>query len=274
MPNPLYHIAVSSLISATSYVITQSPQIAIITFAVGTSIDGDHLLDVLISKDKESIKDVVKPSFYERQNKIYVPLHSYELAVIFLILTALLNQHDFGIWVTLSFIAHVGLDQVFYRPHPLFYFGLFRVYKRFSSSIQGKSYSLKELWRYYTRLFKFGLIGGIGTLIGLGIIYVLVNFVGLHYIVSYIIAFCTTTTTNYLCHSMFAFKDRVSSFNGYLKYFFLHVSTLLITTVLLYLFTTIAGIHYMISTVIVTGCGFLLNYLISKTIVWRVLKYE
>ena len=57
------------------------------------------------------------------------------------------------------------------------------------------------------RFFKFGLVGGLGTVINL-VIFALLSFAGVNYIISSVIAFIIAATSNYILNSIYVFDDR------------------------------------------------------------------
>ena len=57
------------------------------------------------------------------------------------------------------------------------------------------------------RFFKFGLVGGLGTVINL-VIFALLTFAGVNYMISSVIAFIIAATSNYILNSIYVFDDR------------------------------------------------------------------
>ena len=57
------------------------------------------------------------------------------------------------------------------------------------------------------RFFKFGLVGGLGTVINL-VIFALLSFADVNYIISSVIAFIIAATSNYILNSIYVFDDR------------------------------------------------------------------
>lgn len=119
------------------------------------------------------------------------------------------------------------------------------------------------------RLFRYGIVGGTGSLLGMGVIYLLTDIFHIYYIVSFIIAFCVSTANNYLWNTLWTFNGYKGSIFGYGKFIITSLITLGITTLFMYILTSILGVWYMISTVLVTLCGFPINFILSRKIVWR-----
>jgi len=131
-------------------------------------------------------------------------------------------------------------------------------------------YRLKavNLWSRHRRLFKFGLIGGSGTLVGLGVLYFLTDVVGLYYLISNVIAFGCSVSNNYLWNSKWTFNDKEAHPIGYFKYVGTSLLGLGVNTTVLWFLTSIVGVWYMASAVIAVLCAFLVNYILSKRFVW------
>ena len=121
---------------------------------------------------------------------------------------------------------------------------------------------------YQGRLFRFAIVGGTGTVVNLGIMYLMTDIVGLYYIFSYIIAFTAALFNNYLLNSRWTFKQE-ARISGLLKYAGVSVFTLAINEGLIYLLTGKLGLWYMLSTMISILTAFLINYSISRRIVWK-----
>jgi dolichol-phosphate mannosyltransferase len=119
------------------------------------------------------------------------------------------------------------------------------------------------------RLLKFGIVGGSGALIGFGTMYLFTDILNIYYILSYIMSFCISVANNYLWNTLWTFRGSQGSVKGYSKYIGTSVFTLGVTTLLMYIFTSLIGLHHMVSLIIVTLCGFPINFILSKKIVWR-----
>lgn len=146
----------------------------------------------------------------------------------------------------------------------------------------GLTYRLKatNLWSKHQRFFKFGLVGGSGTVVGLGVLYFFTDVIGLYYLISNVIAFFCSVSNNYLWNSKWTFNDKEAHTTGYFKYIGTSLAGLGVNTAVLWFFTAIVGVWYMLSAVIAVICAFLVNYILSKKLVWikgkesKEIKYE
>jgi hypothetical protein len=145
MSNPLYHLGMSAVIAGGSYLATQSPTITISTFVIGTFIDLDHFIDYAFGNGEKKGLKFLDPHFYEKQSKLFMFFHAYEWALLLCILGMLFHFEVLAFWLALSYVIHIGSDQIAYKPHQLFYYIAYRIKRRFSSEIQGKEYPPQSL---------------------------------------------------------------------------------------------------------------------------------
>jgi dolichol-phosphate mannosyltransferase len=120
----------------------------------------------------------------------------------------------------------------------------------------------------HTKLFRFSIVGATGTIWNLGIMYIMTDIVGIHYVLSYVIAFSIALVNNYLLNSYWTFKQEARA-AGLFKYGAVSLFTLFINGILLYLLTDKLGIWYMFSSAIGILSAFIINYFISRRIVWK-----
>ena len=73
-----------------------------------------------------------------------------------------------------------------------------------------------------TELFKFGIVGGLGTLTNLAIFYLGADLGSVNETVMSIAAFCVAVTQNYILNHFFTFSDKTKgeklSFKNYFKF--------------------------------------------------------
>lgn len=127
------HIIISTSLSAIIYYFTKSIFLGVINFIVGVFMDMDHLIDYCLSGPKKLInKDEFLNGFYfDKSGKIYVFLHSYELLIFWWIIVIYFKWYLLGIIVSFAFVSHLVFDQFSYNLHPLVYFFIFRIIKKF-----------------------------------------------------------------------------------------------------------------------------------------------
>lgn len=127
---------------------------------------------------------------------------------------------------------------------------------------------LIEFAKQYLQMIKFMFVGGSGTLLNLLFLWILTDLAGFHYLISYIISFCIVLISNYTLNTYWTFKNSKRNNYGLLRYGLIGLGTLSIRQLLLYVFTDIFGIYYLLSAIIVTVISFIINFIFSKRYVW------
>jgi len=136
--------------------------------------------------------------------------------------------------------------------------------------------NLMGYWHYRRKVidefFKFGLVGILGTLINLFILYIFTEFVGIYYLVSAIIAFFVAVTHNFILNKLWTFKEKISHLftKKYIQFFIVSIFSLVINLIFLYIFTEFLNIYYMISQALAIGISFIANFIGNK--IWTFKK--
>ena len=129
------HIKVSAAIGLFTYFSYGEVGPAIASFLVGTLIDLDHIIDYLYAHGKKWDWKKINGAHHERfSGKLYVPLHSYELLLIFFLLTLSPSLTPWRVGISLSLLAHFLCDQ-FFNPGRKFstYFLIHRIIHNFDT---------------------------------------------------------------------------------------------------------------------------------------------
>lgn len=116
---------------------------------------------------------------------------------------------------------------------------------------------------------KFALVGGSGSFIGLGILWLFTEIAGWYYLASLTLALLVSVSNNYFWNSKWTFKDKKANIKGFGKYLSLSAGTLVLNLTLVYILTDIIGLWYMLSAIITTGIVFLINFTLSRKYVWN-----
>ena len=130
------HIIVSAGVGIFTYVSFGEVAPAIASFLVGTLIDLDHIIDYLYAHGKKWDWKKINAAHHEKvSGKLYVPLHSYELLLLYFILTLDPALTPWRVGVTLSLLFHFLCDQ-FFNPNRKFstYFLIHRIIHKFEVS--------------------------------------------------------------------------------------------------------------------------------------------
>lgn len=118
------------------------------------------------------------------------------------------------------------------------------------------------------KILRFACVGGTGAIIKLGILYLFTDIIGFTPALSYVVSFVFAVSSNYFFNTIWTFKDKLQS-KALLKYSLVSLMTLGINEGILYILTYRLGVWYMISGVIGILVAFIINYTLSRRIVWK-----
>jgi len=120
---PIGHLFLSAAIAGGSYAATGSLPIAASAFSIGVLMDADHLFDyayyLFHTKKKirqANLKQFLNSSYMEETERVFLPLHSYELLILIWLVCVVFFSIPLAIWLTVSFAIHLTADLLSYRP--------------------------------------------------------------------------------------------------------------------------------------------------------------
>ena len=130
----------------------------------------------------------------------------------------------------------------------------------------------KTLMEYVKQFVSFGLIGGLNTVLSLGI-YWLVVYLGGHYLLGSVIGFVITVFISYVLNNIFTFKGDekpVWSLKNLIKVYVSYALTgLILNNILLWLWIDVLGINRNLAPVINLFFTIPLNFLLNKFWAYR-----
>lgn len=117
-----------------------------------------------------------------------------------------------------------------------------------------------------TQISKYFVVGSICTLLDMAILFSLTHFFAIHYIFSSVISFTIGGTLNYFLCTSWIFDFRLIQNHHHEFFFYLLITSfvLVVNTALIWLFTAIFGLYFMISKVIAVFATFGLNFFLRK----------
>jgi len=121
---------------------------------------------------------------------------------------------------------------------------------------------INETTNWAIQLFRYIFVGGAAFIIDYGLLFILTEYFQLHYITSATISFIIGLAVNYIISTKWIFrKSKISNTAlEFTAYGAIGVIGLILNNLLLYLFTDIIMIHYMISklfaAILVMGWNF------------------
>lgn len=134
-------------------------------------------------------------------------------------------------------------------------------------------YSLMNRRRESLRFGKFLLVGGSGVVVNEGVLWLLTRFASLPYYISAIFGIEASIVSNFVLNDHFTFADRRTGGQSFIKRLMKFNVTCLAGAVIQYglllLFTSVFGVHYLLSNLIGIIVATLWNYFINLLWTWR-----
>lgn len=140
--------------------------------------------------------------------------------------------------------------------------------------------SLKNIFEYLflrstedtlVQLFRYVFVGGTAFVADFGSLYLLTEYAGLHYLASATIAFVIGLAVNYFLSTLWVFQAR-NVRNPYMEFLFfalIGVVGLGLNALIMYVFTDLLAVHYLLSKIISTVLVFLWNFLARKYLLFN-----
>ena len=125
----------------------------------------------------------------------------------------------------------------------------------------------------FIQFFRYLFVGGFAAVVNIGMLYVFTDIVKIYYVISNVLAFILGLLVNYILSKKFVFQDETSinKSKEFIIYAIIGVIGLGIDTLLVWLFTDIIKIYYLLSKIISTGIVFIWNFGARK-ILYKVIK--
>ena len=124
---------------------------------------------------------------------------------------------------------------------------------------------------WFIQLFRYFFVGGFAFLVDYGLLVLLTEVFGLHYLVSATISFLSGLVVNYLLSTSWIFRKSTleNKWAEFLIFAVIGVVGLGLNNLLLYLFTDKLHIHYMISKLLTTAIVMIWNFGARKIILFN-----
>jgi putative flippase GtrA len=119
------------------------------------------------------------------------------------------------------------------------------------------------------RFFRFAVVGASGTVVVLGLTYILTDIIGLWYPVSYAIGFIASVANNYYLNSIWTFRGQKAYNLGFVRFLTVCGITWVLNETVVIILTEVAGLWYLASAAIGIASGFVTNYVLSLRFVWH-----
>lgn len=135
---------------------------------------------------------------------------------------------------------------------------------------QIRVFLISETDSWLAQLFRYSIVGGLSFVVDYGLLYILTEWIGLHYLLSATVSFVAGLAVNYLISISWVFsRSRLSSRSAeFAVYGAIGVVGLLLNSLLLYLFTDHLHLHYLLSKLVSAAVVLLWNFAGRKLILF------
>ena len=116
---------------------------------------------------------------------------------------------------------------------------------------------------------KFGIVGAIGTIVNLGILYLFTDIFSIYYIISEIIAFIASSLNNFVLDKIWTFGENFQDqvVKKYSKFIIICLMSLILNIIILFILVEYFEIWYILAEFFSILCAFLVNYTANK--IWN-----
>ena len=117
-----------------------------------------------------------------------------------------------------------------------------------------------------SQIIKFGFVGGTAFVIDAGLLFLLTEFCGIHYLISGMISFTASVIYNYILSVKWVFdaKKDANKTQEFIVFIVLSVIGLGINQLFMWLFVDMMHIYYMLSKIIATVIVMVYNFITRK----------
>ncbi|MDB5077599.1 MAG: dolichyl-phosphate beta-D-mannosyltransferase [Chloroflexi bacterium] len=122
------------------------------------------------------------------------------------------------------------------------------------------------------RFTRFGVVGGVGAVVNMAILYLLVHYGGWNHMAAAVVATETAILSNFAMNDRWTFRDSLSSisWSGRLvRYNAIACGGAAISLGVLAALTLGAGMHYLAANVVAIGAGTIWNYVVNSRVTWN-----
>jgi putative flippase GtrA len=128
--------------------------------------------------------------------------------------------------------------------------------------------------KHLQRFAKFGLVGTWGFMVNMSILWFLTEVGGLYYLLSSIVAVEIALINNYVLNDLWTWQDRGKPgkreyLKRMLKYHITASAAMLTNISILWFFTELVGIYYLVSNIFGILCGAALNFFVNDRWTFR-----
>jgi putative flippase GtrA len=121
------------------------------------------------------------------------------------------------------------------------------------------------------QLIRYSIVGGLAFIVDFGTLFILTEYFHLHYLISALIAFILGIITNYILSVTWVFRSRSvkNRINEILIFTLIGIVGLGLNELLLWVFTDLVSIYYLISKIMTTVIVFSWNFFARKFLLFN-----
>ncbi len=125
---------------------------------------------------------------------------------------------------------------------------------------------------FFMQVSKFVIVGGLGALLNISILFVLTEVFKVFYLISEIIAFIFSALQNYLLNKIWTFKEKLKNtiIQKWVKYFIISTISLLVNLSILYILVEFFDFWYLFAEIGAIMFSFVINFIGNKIWTFKV----
>jgi hypothetical protein len=133
----LVHYFLAAGVFGVMFFLTKSLFWSVLALFINIFLDADHLVDYWLANGfnldyRRFVRETRGGGLYfVKSQKGIVPLHSWELLLLFFVVAEVLNLPQLAIAIAFGFLPHLLWDQITYAQRPLMYSLIFRAFNKF-----------------------------------------------------------------------------------------------------------------------------------------------
>lgn len=130
---------------------------------------------------------------------------------------------------------------------------------------------MRDSEKLLRQIIKFGFVGGTAFLIDAGILFILTEFCGIHYLISGAVSFTVSVIYNYILSIKWVFdaKEGNSKVEELAVFIGLSVIGLGLNQLFMWFFVDLLHIYYMLSKIVATAIVMVYNFITRKLFIER-----
>ncbi len=115
------------------------------------------------------------------------------------------------------------------------------------------------------QILKFGVVGGLAFVIDYALLYLLTEFLNIHYLVSSIISFSVSVIFNYILSIKWVFDvNKKQDVKEFIVFIVLSIIGLGINSLIMYIMVDLMNVYYMASKIVATAVVMVYNFITRK----------